>query len=127
MSLPKVHSACAILIAHALSSLAAASEHEAHASLKLADVLHLARERNPEIAAARARADAARHVPARVAALADPTLSWEAWNTPESFDVTEADNNIFKVTQRFPFPGKLGLARDGALREADSASADAKA
>src|SRR5262245_40886800 len=78
--------------------------------LRLDDVLAIARAENPEISAARARAREAKEVPAQARAWDDPVVSWEAWNAPNNFNVAHADNNIFRVAQRFPFPGKRRLA-----------------
>src|SRR5262245_36062382 len=67
------------------------------ARLRLSDVLEQARERNPEIAAARARATAAAAVPRRVGALDDPMVSYEMWNAPD-FRADRADNNIVRLS-----------------------------
>ncbi|HLK09936.1 MAG TPA: TolC family protein [Candidatus Binatia bacterium] len=93
--------------------------------LRLADVVAEAREHNPQLAAARARAQAAAAVPPRVRAYDDPEISWEAWNAPDTFAVGQADNNIIKLSQRVPFPGKRTLAGTVAEREADMAARDA--
>jgi outer membrane protein TolC len=45
-------------------------------------------------------------------------LSYEAWNAPNSLRVDRADNNIFRLSQRIPFPGKRALAADVATHEA---------
>lgn len=95
--------------------------------LRLADVLEQARQQNPGLAAAHARAEGARYVPEQASAYDDPTLSWEAWNAPESFRVDQADNNIFKLSQKLPFPGKRTLAGRVAEREADILEAEASA
>lgn len=87
--------------------------------LRLADVLEQARERNPEIRAARERAAAAAAVPRRVRALDDPTFSYEVWNAPDPLRVDRADNNILRLSQKIPFPGKRALAGEVAVREAD--------
>ncbi len=94
------------------------------ARLRLADVLEQARERNPEIKAARERAAAAAAVPRRVRALDDPTFSYEVWNAPDSFRVDRADNNILRLSQKVPFPGKRALAEVVAARDADAAQSD---
>src|SRR5205807_4731510 len=73
------------------------------------------------------RSKAARSVPARVAAYDDPVVSWEAWNAPDSLRVDHADNNIFRLSQKLPFPGKRLFAGRMAEREADVAGADATA
>src|SRR5439155_25197926 len=84
-----------------------------------------ARVQNPEIKAARARAQAAAYLPAQASAYDDPVFSYESWNAPESFDVTRADNNILKLSQRVPFPGKRTLAGTAAERDADIARREA--
>src|SRR5579885_2522152 len=92
--------------------------------LRLAEVVAEARAHNPQLAAARARAAAAAAVPARARAYDDPQISWEAWNAPETFDAGQADNNILKLAQRIPFPGKRTLAGEVAEREADGTALD---
>lgn len=87
--------------------------------LELETVVALARRHNPAIETARNRFSAARNVPDRVSAYDDPTLSWEAWNAPENFRVDQADNNIFRLSQKIPFPGKLGLKGEIAAKEAE--------
>jgi len=93
--------------------------------LRLADVLATARERNPELRAARERARAAAAIPRQVSALDDPTVGWESWNVPNSLRVGRADNNIFRLSQKLPFPGKRGLAGKVAEREATVVERDA--
>jgi outer membrane protein, heavy metal efflux system len=87
--------------------------------LKLEEVLAYAQERNPAIKAARSRLLAAQKVPAQASAYEDPMLSWESWNAPESFQLNEADNNIFRLSQKIPFPGKLRLKGEIASKEAE--------
>src|SRR5437870_1696028 len=94
-------------------------------AIRLAEVIEEARVQNPEIKAARARAQAAAYLPAQASAYDDPVFSYESWNAPESFDVTRADNNILKLSQRVPFPGKRGLAGTMAERDADVARREA--
>src|SRR5262249_6612342 len=89
--------------------------------LLLADVLESAQQANPEIQVVRQRAAALRAVPAQVSAYDDPTLSWEAWNIPESLRVDQAENNIFRLAQKVPWPGKRTLAGTVAEHEADAA------
>jgi outer membrane protein TolC len=110
-----------------LAALNAHSAHTAHAQerLRLADLVAEARAQNPDLAAAAARTRAAAAVPARVSALDDPVLSWEAWNFPESFRIDEADNNIFRVSQKLPFFGKRALAAEVATRDTAVTAAEA--
>lgn len=87
--------------------------------LKLEEVLAYAQERNPAIKAARSRLLAAEKVPAQASAYEDPMVTWESWNAPESFQLNEADNNIFRLSQKIPFPGKLRLKGEIASKEAE--------
>jgi outer membrane protein TolC len=96
-------------------------------SLSLARVLEVVRAQNPAIAGANARADAAAAIPGRMRAWDDPVVSWEAWNIPESVAIGQADNNIVRLSQRIPFPGKRTLAGEMAARDADAMHHDAGA
>jgi outer membrane protein TolC len=93
--------------------------------LRLRDVLEAVRADNPAIRAARSRATAAAAMPAQARAYDDPVVSWEAWNIPESVAVARADNNIFRVSQAIPFPGKRRLAGEQATHGAEAMAADA--
>src|SRR5262245_45740728 len=92
--------------------------------LRLVAVLEEAREKNPEIRAAQERAAAAAAAPTRVRALDDPTFSYEMWNAPNPVRVDRADNNILRLSQKVPFPGKRALAGEVAVREADMARSE---
>ncbi|MBY0280390.1 TolC family protein [Candidatus Binatia bacterium] len=105
--------------------LGPATEARAGQPLVLDDLIAEAKRQNPEIQAARDRALAMASIPKQVSALDDPTLSWEAWNIPDSLRVNRADNNIFRVAQKLPFPGKRRLAGDVATYEAERESYDA--
>src|SRR5206468_3267902 len=118
--------AIAIAIATLARPLARAGELPATGPLPLADVVTYARAHNPELEAARWREAAARAVPAQAAAWDDPTLAAESWNTPRAVPYDGADNNILKLSQRLPFPGKLGLRGRMAARDADLAAAEAR-
>jgi len=98
--------------------------------LRLSDLLAEARQKSPEILAARARVQAAR---ARVP---------QAQSLPDPMGMVELDNEGFKkymvgedmssqvmysVTQDIPFPGKLIAQGHAAGREADRSSAELKA
>lgn len=96
-------------------------------TLDLDELVAEARRQNPELLAARDRALAMASVPAQVSALDDPTLSYEAWNIPESLRIDRADNNIFRITQKLPFPGKRRLAGDVAAHAAEKEAHDASA
>ncbi len=95
--------------------------------LRLSEVIEEARQHNPGLAAAADRARAALSVPARVSALEDPVLSYEVWNAPESLRLDRADNNIFRLAQKVPFPGKRALAGEVASQDAAMVEKDARA
>ncbi len=87
--------------------------------LVLPELIHEVLARNPELVAARKQWEAVtnRITPAR--SLDDPILSLQLWNFPQSFNVTQAQNNIFGLSQNLPFPGKLALKGNVASRSAD--------
>jgi len=120
-----------ILVAATIAALAgpATVEAELPASgpLPLGDVVAYARTHNPEMEAARRHAEAARTVPPQAAAYDDPVLAAESWDSPRAVPFDEAQNSILKLTQRLPFPGKLGLKGRMAARDADIAAAEAQA
>ncbi len=95
--------------------------------LRLDDLVAEARERSPLLQAARERARAASFAPAQAKVLDDPVFSYEAWNTPDNFNIAKADNNILRIAQKIPFPGKRRLAGEVAARGADAAARDADA
>ncbi len=110
-----------------LATILVASDARAQAArLHLADLIAEARQHNAEMAAAQARARAAASVPGRVGALDDPVLSYEAWNAPESLRLDRADNNIFRLSQKIPFPGKRALAEEVATRDAAMAATEVR-
>ncbi|MDQ3562982.1 MAG: TolC family protein [Pseudomonadota bacterium] len=89
--------------------------------------LAYARHHNPAIGSARSRVQAAQKVPAQASAYEDPMVTWEAWNAPENFRIDEAGNNIFKLSQKVPFPGKLRLKGEMASKDAEKTEAELKA
>lgn len=107
-----------------LSGHALAEEGETALSgeiLKLESALAYAQEHNPSIQAARERLLAAQARPMQVSALDDPMFTYEGFNIPENFDVTRTDNNILKLSQKLPFPGKRRLRGEIATHEAEIA------
>ena len=111
-----------LLVVLSLSVPAAA---QAPARIALADLVSEALERNPEIAAAQRRYEAARQRPAQERSLPDPMIS-AGYNSsgrpwPGAGLGSEPTANIgFMVSQEVPYPGKLGLRASIAAREADA-------
>lgn len=95
-------------------------------SLHLEEVLSYAQQHNPAIQAARQRVLAAQERPAQVSALEDPVFTYEGFNLPENFDLTRADNNILKLSQKLPFPGKRQLRGEIATHETEIAKEEAR-
>jgi cobalt-zinc-cadmium efflux system outer membrane protein len=104
-------------------SVAAAAQPRAR--MALADVVAEALEKNPEIAAAQRRYDAARQRPAQERSLPDPMVS-AGYNSsgrpwPGAGLGSEPTANIgFMVSQEVPYPGKLGLRASMAARDVDA-------
>jgi outer membrane protein TolC len=90
--------------------------------LQVESVVAEALKQNPEIEAARHRWRAAQERAPQARALDDPEVKIEWWNTPENLDITRTPNTIFGLSQRFPFPGKLGLKESLAVKEAEMAA-----
>ncbi len=109
-----------------LSSLVcAAGPALAQSRVSLSDMVAEALSRNPEIAAAEKRVDAARQRPAQERSLPDPMLSpsyassGRPW--PGAGVGSEPTANIgVMASQQFPYPGKLALKASIAAREADA-------
>jgi outer membrane protein TolC len=99
----------------------------ANDSLTLGAVLTYAEAHNPAIKAARGRLLAARQVPAQVSAYDDPLVMWDNWNAPESLRIDQAGNNIFRLSQKIPFPGKLRLKGEMATKEAEQRAEELRA
>lgn len=96
-------------------------------ALELEKVIAHAQEHSPAIQTAKNRLSAARKVPDQVSAYEDPTVSWEAFNAPENFRIDQTDNNIIRLSQKIPFPGKLRLKGEIASKEAERMEAELKA
>jgi outer membrane protein TolC len=93
--------------------------------LALVDVIAEALARNPEVAAAQKRYDAASERPAQERSLPDPVVSagYNASGKPfpgAGLGVEPVANIGFMVSQELPFPGKLDLRASMATRDADA-------
>src|SRR5216117_118154 len=79
-------------------------------------------KQNPEIEAARQRWRAAHERAPQARTLDDPEFKVELFNYPNRLNPDASANTIFGLSQRFPFPGKLGLKESLAVQEADMAA-----
>ena len=80
-------------------------------------------ENNPDIRAARYRAEAAMARPSQVSTLPDPRLSYTDFGVGHPFSTLGVSNFAYRgfgVAQEVPFPGKLALAGEEARKEAQS-------
>ncbi|HEY2027846.1 MAG TPA: TolC family protein, partial [Myxococcales bacterium] len=92
--------------------------------LRLADLLREAREKNPDVAAARARAKAALSSVAPAGAFDDPMLMVQVWNAPVDLSSVPV---MVQLTQPLPLGGKRAARRESAQADADAATAAAEA
>jgi len=118
------------LIAFSLSSSASAADQKdrpvipASNTLTLESAIAQALQNNPGLHAMQAMKKAKASIPSQRGALPDPELSLTAANLPtDTFDRQQEPMTQYKVgvSQRIPFPGKLGLKEDSANFNAQSA------
>ena len=107
----------------AAGALSAASNEQALAELDVDRLVDEAVRNNPEILAARGKAQAAREKVPQAGALEDPMLGVGVTNLPTNFSFEDDDmtQKEVSVTQKLPFPGKRGLARAMTEKDADAA------
>jgi outer membrane protein TolC len=96
-------------------------------SLLLSQALEQARLANPMLQAARYRADAAAERVPQAGALPDPMLSFgmRNWVARDWSASAPMSANVIQLTQRFPWPGKLGFSEERAERLAEAQLLDA--
>jgi outer membrane protein TolC len=98
--------------------------------LRLSDLLSEARQKSPEILAARARVQASRARVPQATSLPDPMAMFEVDNEGikrSTLGEMPMSQQMYSVTQEIPFPGKLIAQGHAAGREADRSSAELKA
>lgn len=86
-------------------------------SLSLDKLIEEALEKNPEIQAAERRWQAAQQKPTQVSSLPDPMFSYAFFGSSVETRVGPQEN-VFALSQRIPFPGKLGLKGKMAAQDA---------
>ena len=115
----------AFAIATAVNTPTAARAQRASSDVALDSLIRIAIERNADLAAANARADAARNRIAPAGARPDPMLMLGIVNLPVRKPSLTDDDMTMKVIgirQELPYPGKLGLMRKAAGIEARQAT-----
>jgi len=120
---------CAVAMSFAaLSQPVSARGQQSPDTLRLAVAIAVAREANPMLAAARLGADAAVERISQAGAWSEPQVSFALMNRPIGGFGTEQPMtmNSVQLTQRFPWPGTLGFAKERAryLADADHLSAE---
>ncbi len=117
------------LLALAILFAPQAGVSQATDTLSLEEALAIARATNPMLRAARLRADAALSRVPQAGALPDPMLSFGFINRPVD-DLGRTDQqmtmNVAQLTQRFPWPGKLGFSEERARRLASAEELEAE-
>lgn len=98
----------------------------AEPSLNVDRLVDEALRNNPEILAARETAQAAREKIPQAYSLDDPMLGVGVTNLPTNFSFKDDEMTQKEVTisQKLPFPGKRGLMREVAEKEADASSVE---
>ena len=97
--------------------------------LRLSELIEEAVNANANLAATREEATAAEAAAGPAGALEDPMLSLEAMNYPVdtlSRRQSEMTGNQISLSQKIPFPGKLGSRSESARLEADARKAEAE-
>lgn len=95
-------------------------------TLRLATAVTTAREINPALRASILNADAAAERVSRVGALPDPMLMLGLmnWSTSDFSPSEPMSMNAIQLSQRFPWPGKLGFSEERAEHLADAQQLD---
>ena len=115
--------AAALLIVAGVGAQAQTPSAPPSAELDVEQLVDEALRNNPEILAARAKAQAAREKVPQAGALEDPMLGVGVTNLPTNFSFEDDDmtQKEVSVTQKLPFPGKRGLAQAMTEKEAEAA------
>jgi cobalt-zinc-cadmium efflux system outer membrane protein len=111
---------CLIFIIVLSRGAVSAEKPQTETSLTLADAIAEATEKNPEIAALRARLRSMEAKAKQAPYLEDPEIVLQAMGVPlkSPADLGRSDTNTIGIRQKFPFFGKLGLKEKVALQEA---------
>ena len=90
-------------------------------SIDLTTLIAVARSRNPELREASSRTRAGIESARRAGSLDDPMFKVETEGVPLSHPTSfnQAEDNLFGLSQSFPFPGNLSLRSESATRDAE--------
>lgn len=114
--------AATAILTHAVAQKTFAASASYHETL-LPDLIAEALENNPEIQAAQQEREAARQRIAPAQALDDPMLEAGVINAPlasSPFNREDMTMKMIGLSQRLPFPGKRGLRKEVASKDAEA-------
>jgi cobalt-zinc-cadmium efflux system outer membrane protein len=92
--------------------------------LQLPELIREALNNNPELLSTRQRWEAAREEIPQARSLEDPQLSITQWAIPSNFNIGDADETWYGISQSFPFPGKRSLRGQIAAKASEVAEQD---
>lgn len=90
-------------------------------AISLEQLITHALEKNQKIKAAEMKWQSAIERLPQATSLDDPEIGIDTWNIPSNFDFSETRSTIFWISQKFPFPGKLGLKGNIVSKEIEKA------
>lgn len=111
------------LLFFAVPSTGVHAAPEKRSDAQLQELLAEAARNNPEIRVAGSEHEAAQHRVSPAGALDDPMLEAGVVNAPlasQTFRREDMTMKMLGLSQRFPYPGKRGLRRDVAAKDAES-------
>jgi outer membrane protein TolC len=117
--------ALTVLLVFTAASVGARAESAHRLDARLQGLLEEAARNSPEIRAAANELEAARQRVSSAGALDDPMLEVGVINAPlasQTFRREDMTMKMLGLSQRFPYPGKRGLRRDVATKDAESVS-----
>jgi outer membrane protein TolC len=116
-----------LFIGAPITPIVTSAAEEAIPPLRLEEVLRELLERNPQIRAAERRERAAEARIPQARALEDPQFSVMQWSIPSNFDLLDADETWYTLSQNFPFFGKRALRGDLATLETRMTNEESRA
>ncbi|MCG3113433.1 MAG: TolC family protein [Candidatus Manganitrophus sp. SB1] len=116
-----------LLIGAIVIPMVTSAAEEATPTLRLEEVLQEVIQRNPQVRAAERGARAAEARIPQARALEDPQFGVMQWSIPSNFNLFDADETWYTLSQNFPFFGKRALRGDIAKLETSMASEESRA
>ncbi len=92
--------------------------------LQLPELIREALNNNPELISAKQRWEAAKQEIPQARSLEDPQLTITQWAIPSNFNIGDANETWYGISQSFPSPGKLSLRGQIATKASEAAEQD---